>query len=281
MGLQFSLPGKVYLTGAGPGSASLLTLRALEALRFADVVFHDDLVSEDVLSVIPPHVAVHSVGKRCGLKRVSQEQIHNRMIAEARKGRIVVRLKGGDPLIFGRIQEEISALREAGVAFEIIPGITAATAAAAAAQIPLTERVGASKLVFLSNHCCAEKTNTQLEENLAQDSTLVFYMPGSNLGDLSERLLRNGLSKELPCLLVSNVARGAQRLIRADLRSLSSLAAQASPSLLIVGATVTTAEADEFLLQEDAAQGEARWHTEDLALDEPAPEDLFESKLPL
>src|SRR5215470_5210809 len=139
MGSQFSLPGKVYLTGAGPGSSSLLTVRALEVLRSADIVFHDDLVSEEVLSVIPPHVSVHSVGKRCGLGKVSQEQIHDLMIAEARKGRIVVRLKGGDPLVFGRTQEEIFALRNAGVAFEIIPGITAATAAAAAAQIPLTE----------------------------------------------------------------------------------------------------------------------------------------------
>src|SRR5215475_15633251 len=166
MGLQFSLPGKVYLTGAGPGSASLLTLRALEALRFADVVFHDDLVSEDVLSVIPPHVAIHSVGKRCGLKKVSQEQIHELVIAEARKGHSVVRLKGGDPLVFGRTHEEISALREANIPFEIIPGITAVTAAAAAAQIPLTERLVASKLVFLSNHCSSAKKGTQIDGNL-------------------------------------------------------------------------------------------------------------------
>src|SRR5215475_553906 len=133
MTAPYTLPGKVYLTGAGPGSSKLLTLRALEVLRTADVVFHDDLVSEEVLAVIPSHIAVHSVGKRCALKKTSQEEIQRRIIAAARSGQSVVRLKGGDPLVFGRAHEEITALREAGIDFEIVPGITAAAAAAAAA----------------------------------------------------------------------------------------------------------------------------------------------------
>lgn len=282
MGQQFSLPGKVYLTGAGPGSANLLTLRALEVLRSADVVFHDDLVSEDVLSVIPSHVAVHSVGKRCGLKKVSQEEINKQLVDNARRGHTVVRLKGGDPLVFGRTRDEISALREAGVAFEIIPGITAATAAAAAAQIPLTERMGASKLVFLSNHCCAEKAKNNFGESVVNDSTLVFYMPGADLEDLSERLLRSGLGKDLPCLLVSNVARNAQQMIRTNLGSISSLKAHVSPSLLIVGATVASARADEFIADVQTAISTKRFHEESLSLDQATPqEDIFESKLVL
>ena len=279
MGQQFSLPGKVYLTGSGPGSASLMTLRALEVLRSANIVLHDDLVSQEVLSVIPSHIAVRSVGKRCGLEKVSQEQINKQMILEARKGHIVVRLKGGDPLIFGRLQEEILALREADVAFEIIPGVTAATAAAAEAQIPLTERFGASKLVFLSNHGCTDKTKTPLDENLTQDSTLVFYMPGSNLAELSERLLQNGLSEELPCLLVSNVAQGGQRLLRANLRNISSLAAQGAPSLLIIGPTVSSARFDECFPEVASAYRTMDSHTEILTLDEPAQEDRLESNL--
>jgi uroporphyrin-III C-methyltransferase len=173
MAQPYTFPGKVYLTGAGPGSAKLLTLRALELLQQADLVLHDDLISEDVLRLIPAHVAVHSVGKRCGLKKTSQEEIHQKMIAAARNGQTVVRLKGGDPSIFGRTQEEIIALREARIEFEVVPGVTAATAAAAAAQIPLTERNGASKLILVSNHRCAEKSRPDWQKSGTSDATLV------------------------------------------------------------------------------------------------------------
>lgn len=278
----FSLPGKVYLTGAGPGSAGLLTLRALEVLRSADIVLHDDLVSEDVLAVIPPHIVVQSAGKRCGLKKISQEAINRRLIAEARQGHTVVRLKGGDPLVFGRTHEEIFALREAGIGFEIIPGITAATAAAAAAQIPLTERIGASKLVFLSNHCFGHKTKDSFDESVVRDSTLVFYMPGQDLKSLSDRLMRSGLGQDMSCLLVSNVARNEQQLTRSTLGSLRTLKPPVAPSLLIVGTTVAAARTDEFVLDGKSVNGDSLWYTEDLSLgDATIGEEAFGSKLVL
>ena len=131
---RFTLPGKVYLTGAGagPGSAKRLTARELEILERADLVLHDDLVSADVLALVPAHTSVQNVGKRFARKKATQEETLARMIEAAQRRQTVVRLKGGDPLTFGQTQEEIVALHEAGIEFEIVPGITAATAVAAA-----------------------------------------------------------------------------------------------------------------------------------------------------
>ena len=236
------LPGTVYLTGAGPGSAKLLTLRALEVLKIADLVLHDGLVSEEILALIPARVAVHNVGKRCGIKKISQKEIQQRLIRAARSGQTVVRLKGGDPLIFGRAQEEIAALRKEGIPFEIVPGVTAACAAAAAAQISLTDRRSASKLVFISNHRCAVKNSRR--HKAFEDSTLAFYMPGANLRSLQTDLLENGLDWEMPCLVISQAALPAQEVIRTTIRGLSNLPRTAAPSLLIVGATGADARAD-------------------------------------
>src|SRR5215813_241079 len=151
--------GKVYLVGAGPGDPGLLTVEALRLLQNADVVFHDDLVSSEVLALIPEQVYVENVGKRCGQTRVGQQQIHALMINAAREGWTVARLKSGDPLIFGRAGEEIEALRGAGIECLIVPGVTAAFGAAARAGIPLTDRRLASKLVFLSNHQSGGKSS--------------------------------------------------------------------------------------------------------------------------
>lgn len=149
--------GKVYLVGAGPGDPGLLTVEATRLLQTADVIFHDDLVSREILELIPEKVHVENVGKRCGHARIAQHQIHSLMINAAKEGWRVVRLKSGDPLIFGRAGEEMDALRSAGIEYEIAPGITAAFGAAARAGIPLTDRRLTSKLVFLSNHQCAGK----------------------------------------------------------------------------------------------------------------------------
>lgn len=257
------LPGTVYLTGAGPGSAKLLTLRALEVLKIADVVFHDDLVSEEILALIPAHVAVQSVGKRCGIKKISQEEIQQRLIRAARSGQTVVRLKGGDPLIFGRAQEEIAALRKHGIPFEIVPGVTAACAAAAAAQISLTDRKRASKLVFISNHQCAEK-NARLWHKTFEDSTLVFYMPGGNLESLQTELFENGLDWEMPCLVISQAALPAQKVIRTTIRGLATLPRATAPSLLIVGVTGTESRADLCI---ESLQPEQRHACEEMVLE--------------
>jgi uroporphyrin-III C-methyltransferase len=247
--IPFVLPGKVYLVGAGPGSAKLLTLRALEVLRIADVVLHDDLVSSDVIHLIPSRTAVHNVGKRCGFKKTTQDEIHRRMISAARSGQTVVRLKGGDPLIFGRCGEEIRALREAGISFEIVPGVTAATAAAAAAAaagITLTDRQHSSKLILASNHQCAERELHSWSESTVSDATLVFYMPGKDFVSLSSELAAGGVDEDTPCLVVSQATRPEQTMLRTSLRELAALPALPAPAILIIGAAVAQANAPEL-----------------------------------
>ena len=142
--------GKVYLVGAGPGDPGLLTVEALRLLQTADAVFHDDLVSPEILALIPLETYVENVGKRCGHASVTQQQIHSLLVRAAKEGWKVVRLKSGDPLIYGRAAEEIEALRSAGIEYGIVPGITAALGAAALAGISLTDRRVASRIVFLS-----------------------------------------------------------------------------------------------------------------------------------
>jgi uroporphyrin-III C-methyltransferase len=269
---RFTLTGKVYLAGGGPGSAKLLTLRALEILRAADVVLHDDLVSDEVLAMVPPHVAVLNVGKRCGSKKATQQEIHRRMIAAARNGQAVVRLKGGDPLIFARTRDEIEALREAGIDFEIIPGITAATAAAAVAQIPLTDRKNASKLVLVTNHRVPEKDARGWHTNLTADATLVFYMPGSDFEMLSAELVGSGLREDTPCLLVSQATRPGQKVNRTTIRDLVRTPALAAPSLLIVGAAAAEARADEVFVSGGASNPVDEY--EEISLDLSQPDEM-------
>ena len=146
------MTGKVYLVGAGPGDPELLTVRAFKLLKSADVVLHDDLIRAEILALVPSSTQLHNVGKRFGHKRISQEEISALMIRNALLGLQVVRLKSGDPLIFGRAGEEIEALRRADIEFEVVPGITAALGAAASAQIPLTHRQVASAIVLVTGH---------------------------------------------------------------------------------------------------------------------------------
>jgi uroporphyrin-III C-methyltransferase len=230
--------GKVYLVGAGPGDPGLLTLEAAELLRTADVVFHDDLVSAEILELIPDYVHVENVGKRCGNARVSQQQIHALMINAAKEGWKVVRLKSGDPLIFGRAGEEIEALRRAGIKYEIVPGITAAFAAAAQAGIPLTDRRMASKLVFLSNHQCAGKSLSDWKVHLAADTTAVIYMPGTDYEGLAQRLNAEGLPLDTPCLIVSRATTAEQKIHFTRISALGNTPRYPAPAVLIVGPMV-------------------------------------------
>src|SRR5450631_3137591 len=144
--------GKVYLVGAGPGDPELLTVKALRLLRTAEAVLHDDLVAPEILKLIPSSAQIYNVGKRCGKKKILQGEINCLMVALAASGLRVVRLKGGDPLIFGRAGEEIEALRANKIPFEIVPGVTSAMGAAAAAQIPMTHRRSSSAVVFITAH---------------------------------------------------------------------------------------------------------------------------------
>src|SRR3984893_16485075 len=151
------MKGRVYLVGAGPGDPELLTLKALRLLQSAEAVLHDDLVAPEILQLIPSTAQIHNVGKRCGKKKIVQGEINSLMVALAASGLRVVRLKGGDPLIFGRAGEEIESRRASNIRFEIIPGVTTALGAAASAQIPLTHRRASSALILITAHLCSDK----------------------------------------------------------------------------------------------------------------------------
>jgi uroporphyrin-III C-methyltransferase/precorrin-2 dehydrogenase/sirohydrochlorin ferrochelatase len=213
--------GKVYLVGAGPGDPDLLTVKALRLLESAQVVLHDDLVAPAILALAKQAELVN-VGKRCGVKHITQEEIHTRMIGAARAGRSVVRLKSGDPLLFGRAAEEMQALAAAGVPCEVVPGVSAAFAAAAAAGVSLTDR---------TRHHAPDHP---AEGDLA-NATRVIYMPGRDCGHLAEELRASGLPDELPCVLVSKASQPDQRVVHTTLGELAKLEGVAAPSLLIAG----------------------------------------------
>jgi uroporphyrin-III C-methyltransferase / precorrin-2 dehydrogenase / sirohydrochlorin ferrochelatase len=230
--------GKVYLVGAGPGDPELLTLKALRALRSADAVLHDELVSAEILKLVPPTAAVQNVGKRCGRKSTPQDEINTMMITMAAAGFTVVRLKGGDPLIFGRVGEEIESLRRAHIEFEIIPGITAAAGAAAAAKIPLTDRRAASRIVLATGH---RKFGRAAVGPISPDATLVLYMPGDDYGFVSTELQKSGLSPKTPCAIVSQASTDMQQVRRTTVQDLAAEVPLPAPALLIVGAVAATA----------------------------------------
>jgi len=239
--------GKVYFVGAGPGDPDLLTRKAWNVLRSAEVVLHDALVSAEILSIVPAGATLCNVGKRCGAKSVMQEEIHALLIGYATTRKRVVRLQGGDPLIFGRAGEEISALRAAGVEFEIIPGVTAASAAAAGAQIALTDRRVASQLVFLSAHRREGELERELKSVPPTGATLVIYMPGSDYERLARALRDAGISEQTPCLIVSQASGPRESIYRTDLASLANVPVPSAPALLVVGVVAATAKAEDVL----------------------------------
>jgi len=235
MNRRFTIPGKVYIVGAGPGDPELLTLHAARLLRSADVVLHDDLIPPGVLELVPASARVQNVGKRCRRAVITQEGIAKRLIYYALQGLAVMQLKGGDPLIFGRAGEEMDALREAGIEFEIVPGITAAFAAAAAAKIPLTDRRLASRLLLVTNHHSRQKDGIGWGDLTTADTTLVVYMPGDDASRHVAELLDSGLGPETPCLLVSRAGLAGQQMVRTTLFEMGHLPKLPAPSLLILG----------------------------------------------
>lgn len=229
------MKGKVYLVGAGPGDPDLLTLRALRLLRQADVVLHDALVSSQILELIPSSVMVVNVGKRCGSRAITQEQINAMLVSFSAAGNCVVRLKAGDPLIFGRAGEEIEHLRRAGIETEVVPGITAALGAAAIAQVPLTDRRMAARVVFVSAHRVPGVPEPDWSGLAAPDTTIVVYMPGTHYQQLATRLSRAGLRRDTPCLVVAKASTAEQQLHLTTIEQLHNMPLLPSPSLLIVG----------------------------------------------
>jgi len=224
-----SSPGKVYLVGAGPGDPELLTVKAVRLLATAEIVLHDDLVPAAVLMLANPRALTVNVGKRCGAKKITQAEINQLMIEKALQGVSIVRLKSGDPLVFGRAAEEMDALREAGVVFEVVPGITTAFAAAASLQCSLTDRRASSSIVFSSGH---HATGTTPEIN---EPTRIVYMPGRDFSSLAAEWTASGLPADFPCIAISRAARPDQQITATTLDALASTEPGPAPVLLLAG----------------------------------------------
>lgn len=238
------MTGIVYLVGAGPGDPDLLTVKAQRLLRTAGAVLYDDLVSPEILNLIPADIQLHNVGKRCGTKRIQQEEINFLMISLAESGLQVVRLKSGDPMIFGRAGEEIEALRHAGIPYEVVPGVTSALGAAAAAEIPLTHRRLSSAVVLLTAHQASGRESAEWSKLASSGSTLVIYMPGQNHSALSAKLRSAGLTGETPCALVSRASSSRQQTHLTSIAELPNAPHLDSPTLLVVGEVVRLANVE-------------------------------------
>jgi uroporphyrin-III C-methyltransferase len=243
--------GKVWIVGAGPGAEDLMTVRGLRALREAGVVLYDALISASLLEEAPAVAEKIFVGKRCGKRSTSQEEIHRLMIARAKQGKTVVRLKGGDPLIFGRGGEEALACVEAGVEFEIVPGVSAALGAASTAGIPLTHRGVSSSVAFVAAHGAGCRTSPDLSWiGLAgQVDTLVIFMGGSWLDKIAAALMEAGLPPARPVAVVSQATHEAQVTVRGTLETIAEQAARAeltTPLLIVVGEVVHLGEAMDW-----------------------------------
>ncbi|HCM1975428.1 TPA: uroporphyrinogen-III C-methyltransferase [Salmonella enterica subsp. houtenae serovar 47:z36:-] len=230
--------GEVVLVGAGPGDAGLLTLKGLQQIQQADIVVYDRLVSDDIMNLVRRDADRVFVGKRAGYHCVPQEEINQILLREAQKGKRVVRLKGGDPFIFGRGGEELETLCHAGIPFSVVPGITAASGCSAYSGIPLTHRDYAQSVRLVTGHL---KTGGELDwENLAAEKqTLVFYMGLNQATTIQEKLIAFGMQADMPVALVENGTSIKQRVVNGELAQLGELAKQvASPALIIVGRVV-------------------------------------------
>jgi len=230
--------GKVYLVGAGPGDPELLTVRASKLLGRAEVVLHDDLVPAEILALAGPQAKIVNVGKRCGAKRITQQEINDQLIAAARGGRTVVRLKSGDPGIFGRLAEEVDALKAARVAHEIVPGITAGMGAAAALGVSLTDRRKAARVVIISGHKAhSGEPDEKIDWKMLarKDATLIVYMPGHEFKALQQELLQAGLPSETPAVIISRATTREQQQEFTTIGNLGTVRRLAAPSLLLIG----------------------------------------------
>ncbi|BDW81868.1 hypothetical protein MACH24_13060 [Erythrobacter sp. Dej080120_24] len=229
--------GTIFLVGAGPGDPDLLTLRAARLLSTAEVVVHDGLVSREILSLCSPRARLVSVAKSRAHHTLPQEEINLLLVREAQAGRDVVRLKGGDPLIFGRGGEEAELARAYGVPVEIVPGISAANGAAAAAQIALTHRDASSIVSFVAGQC--KGLSEQDWSGLAgKGRTLVIYMGIKTAPQIAEKLMADGLAPDVPLAVIENAARPEMRVMRGLLAELPDLVAREqvkSPALIVIG----------------------------------------------
>ena len=230
-------PAKVWLVGAGPGDPDLLTLRAARLIAQAALIVHDGLVDPAILALAGPNARLISVAKSRSRHTLQQDEINALLVREALTGTEVVRLKGGDPFIFGRGGEEAEACRAAGVPVEVVPGISAAIGAAAAAQMPLTHRRSASIVSFVAGQCkgLSEQDWTGLA---GKGRTLVIYMGLATADAIAEKLIADGLAPDVPVAVVENATRSTMRVLRSPLAGLGELVARhnvKSPALIVIG----------------------------------------------
>ena len=240
---------KVYLVGAGPGAVDLLTVRALRLLEAADIVFYDALVGADILELTT--APKFPVGKRCAAHSTAQQFINKRLIAAAERHQIVVRLKGGDPMLFGRAQEEIDALRMAGIEVEVVPGVTAALAAAASSQVSLTRRALSRSVVFVTPRVGTDENPSDWIRSVLAADTAVLYMAGHEAPRIAHELIKAGRSKDWPVCLISNASRSEETIVWTSLEKLASSSERCvagTPTVLCMGDVF--AEPDRALLRE-------------------------------
>jgi uroporphyrin-III C-methyltransferase/precorrin-2 dehydrogenase/sirohydrochlorin ferrochelatase len=236
--------GHVVLVGAGPGNSGLMTLAGLRALQEADVIVHDRLVSAEVLDLARRDAARFDVGKFVGGGGATQEEINELLVEHAQRGEYVVRLKGGDPFVFGRGGEEIDYLRRHGVSFEVIPGITAAVAAGAYSGIPLTDRRHAQAVRFLTGNSDEQVAQYSYADLAAGRETLAFYMSVGRLTTLRANLLAAGVARDMPVAFIENASRAEQRVVVSTVDGMQRDAAAnkvRAPTLMIVGHVARTA----------------------------------------
>ncbi len=258
--------GKVWLVGAGPGDVELLTLKAWRILKSADAVLYDALVSQEILDLIPKDAEKIAVGKRAGKHSAAQDEINQLLVTKAYTRKNVVRLKGGDPFIFGRGGEELQTLVEAGVEFEVVPGITAASGTSAYAGIPLTHRDYAQGVTFITGHCQLESRPMDWQGYANPNNTLVVYMGILNAGIIRQGLIDAGRSPNTPVAIVSKATTQSQQRFIGQLDSLEQLAADPQlqmPALMIIGEVVALADSLNWF--QPKGEGESALNTTDAA----------------
>lgn len=248
--------GTIYLVGAGPGPVDLLTLRAARLIERAEIIVHDGLIGRDILGIARSDARLISVAKQRARHTLPQEEINALLVREAVAGRDVVRLKGGDPFIFGRGGEEAEAARAAGVPVEVVPGITAANGAAAAAQIALTHRDASSIVSFVAGQCkgLAEQDWSGLA---GKGRTLVIYMGVSTAAQIADKLMADGLAPDMAVAVIENAARPEMRVLRGLLAGLPELVereAVQSPALILIGEVTAREDMAVVALAQEAAQ---------------------------
>lgn len=265
--------GRVFIVGAGPGDPELLTLRAARLLEGAEAVVYDRLISDQVLSLCPPHCRRIYAGKSAGRHTLTQEEINHLLVELAREGLQTVRLKGGDPFVFGRGGEEALALAEAGVPFEIVPGVSSAVAGPAYAGIPVTHRGLAASVTFVTAHEDPAKPDRQVDyEALARiNGTLVFLMGARSIGRITHALIEAGMAADTPVAIVENATTERQRTIRCSLENAPIFAEReeiSPPAIVVVGEVA--ALSDELAWFHPEARGEIPW-------DHPASPELLKA----